>query len=95
MSLAASSKLDSRSYAPGDKVPSPGIYRVVHYQHRLPHLATVAATLEFFPSCRVCKERVRFEPRLEVSGYIAPQNKNELAPDVPGDFDFPQRTGTK
>jgi hypothetical protein len=46
--------------APRSPVLVAGIYRVHHYQHRLPHLVTVS--LSHFPECKTCHDRVRFEP---------------------------------
>jgi hypothetical protein len=43
----------------GDAVPSIGTYKVHHYQHRLPHLATVVVIR--FPTCKHCGDMVRFE----------------------------------
>lgn len=82
-------------FSPGDKVPNPGIYRVIHYQHRLPHLITLSTAIDVFPPCRVCKDRVRFEPRLEVSNFVAPRGAAEIAPNVRSDSDFPAKNGEK
>jgi hypothetical protein len=49
-----------RNYAfAGQSVPSVGRYWVHHYQHRLPHLATVVVVR--FPKCGQCGDNVRFE----------------------------------
>lgn len=49
----------SPHYAPGHLVPISGIYIVVHDGHRAEH-EVLAIRGEEFPSCRVCKENVRF-----------------------------------
>ncbi|HET9281107.1 MAG TPA: hypothetical protein VFR24_04005 [Candidatus Angelobacter sp.] len=41
-------------------VPTAGIYKVSHAQHRLPHKATFKAN-ERFPVCHKCDNQVRFE----------------------------------
>ena len=54
---------------PGDRVPSSGLYKVVHAgQHALPHYVTAlyGAT---FPACLDCVDGVRFELAV-VAGYI-------------------------
>jgi hypothetical protein len=51
-------------YFSGDDVPSVGSYRVHHYQHRLPHVATVLVVR--FPECKHCGTMVRFE-RIEAA----------------------------
>lgn len=54
--------LDSNKtiYKPGEVVPTAGIYKVSHAQHRLPHKATFKAN-ERFPVCHKCDKLVRFE----------------------------------
>jgi hypothetical protein len=47
-------------YKPGEVVPTAGIYKVSHAQHRLPHKATFKAR-ERFPACHKCDKLVRFE----------------------------------
>jgi hypothetical protein len=54
----------ARLYAPGDRVPESGIYRVSHVEHREDH-PVQALKGEFFPSCRKCKQQVRFRLWLE------------------------------
>ena len=46
-------------YRAGEQVPHSGIYRVSHYQHRMPHDA-VLRNGEVFPVCNKCGERVVF-----------------------------------
>ncbi len=55
-------------------VPVSGIYTVVHEVHREEH-ATIAIRGEEFPSCRVCRDEVRF--------YVA-----QIVPHVTHDFDL-------
>ena len=47
-------------YKPGDIVPASGIYRVVHYAHRLPH-ETAILVLKKFPRCNQCGDGVRYQ----------------------------------
>jgi hypothetical protein len=47
-------------YKPGDKVPRPGIYKVVHDEHRRAHETSFRLN-ETFPTCRICGDGVRFE----------------------------------
>ena len=54
---------------PGDRVPSSGLYKVVHAgRHALPHYVT-ALYGDTFPACLECVDRVRFEFAV-VAGYI-------------------------
>ncbi len=46
---------------PGELARKSGIYWVYHYAHRPFHPAEVKKGMTL-PSCRVCGERVRFEP---------------------------------
>ncbi len=48
-----------RSYKPGQMVPISGIYNVVHVDHRADH-EVLAIRGDEFPSCRICKDAVRF-----------------------------------
>ena len=48
-----------REYAPGEKVPRTGLYRVVHVGHRLTHKGMLKEG-EKFPSCKHCDDGVRF-----------------------------------
>lgn len=48
-----------KEYRPGEVAPAAGIYEVVHAGHRVPHVA-ILLDGEIFPSCRTCKEAVRF-----------------------------------
>lgn len=56
-------------YKPGEVVPTAGIYKVSHAQHRLPHKATFKAN-ERFPVCHKCDNQVRFE-------LLTPAEENE------------------
>jgi YjzC-like protein len=49
----------AQEFKPGDKVPSSGVYRVLHKDHREEHDATLREG-ELFPNCSVCDEGVRF-----------------------------------
>ena len=44
----------------GDQAPADGLYRVTHYQHRLPHTVSVVNGT-VLPTCLKCGEHVRFE----------------------------------
>ncbi len=57
----------THKFSPGDEVPRAGIYRVVHYAHRVPHLVSIQAE-GVFPPCRRCGDKVRFEPLAEAEG---------------------------
>lgn len=46
-------------YRPGEAAPEGGIYEVVHASHRPAHTAILLRG-EIFPSCRTCKDAVRF-----------------------------------
>jgi hypothetical protein len=46
-------------YHSGQKVPETALYRVFHYQHRLPHDVVIQQG-ESFPACDRCGERVTF-----------------------------------
>jgi hypothetical protein len=55
-------------------VPSSGIYKVLHAEHRLPHKASFKAQ-EKFPQCGKCAAQVRFE--LMVAAEEEPNEKNK------------------
>ena len=46
-------------YRSGETVPCTGLYRVSHYQHRMPHDAVLRKS-EIFPACNKCGEKVVF-----------------------------------
>lgn len=48
------------TYRAHEKVPQTGLYRVLHYQHRLPH-SVVMRQGQHFPACNKCGERVSFK----------------------------------
>ena len=50
---------ERRTYRPGHKVPNSGVYLAIHRDHRAAH-EVVAIQGEEFPSCRICKNEVRF-----------------------------------
>ena len=50
----------SHEFKPGEKVPSSGVYRVLHKNHRDEHDATLREG-EQFPTCAVCEGEVRFQ----------------------------------
>lgn len=57
-------RLDSSSrFLPGAVAPRSGVYRVLHYAHRIPHLVTVSAGT-VLPECKRCGDRVRFVPMI-------------------------------
>jgi len=49
----------AQDFKPGQKVPSSGVYRVLHKDHRDEHDATLREG-ELFPTCTVCANGVRF-----------------------------------
>src|SRR4051794_35734626 len=76
-----------KSYYPGEALPDPGIYRVVHYAHRMPHLVTIPK-IEFLPYCRVCEHRVCYEPMFPVTGFHPESQPRRWAPAIGEDFDL-------
>jgi CheY-like chemotaxis protein len=51
----------ARRYKSGQVVPRDGIYRVSHYKHRQPHESVLTRGLRF-PVCKICRDKVSFEP---------------------------------
>ena len=51
----------AKQYKSGQVVPRDGIYRVSHHKHRQPHESVLTRGLRF-PICKVCRDKVRFEP---------------------------------
>jgi len=47
-------------FKPGETAPQSGIYKVLHYQHRLYHEVTILAG-QSLPECRRCGQEVRFQ----------------------------------
>jgi hypothetical protein len=48
-----------QEFAPGERAPRTGLYRVVHVGHRLSHKGLLLEG-EKFPSCKHCDDGVRF-----------------------------------
>jgi hypothetical protein len=46
-------------YQSGDRVPTGGVYEVLHANHRVPHEVTLLEGQKF-PPCARCSDRVRF-----------------------------------
>lgn len=63
-------------YRSGDKVPCTGLYRVSHYQHRMPHDAVLRSG-ETFPACNKCGKRVMF--RLSTNAETIGKDQDFLA----------------
>jgi hypothetical protein len=72
--MPAFSVEENKTYKPGQMVPVSGIYTVMHEDHREPH-QSIALRGEEFPSCRICKDNVRF--------YVA-----RVVPHITHDFDL-------
>ena len=53
-------KPERRRFSSGEAVPTSGIYRVRHAEHRLPHEVTVLSG-QVFPPCAKCKNAVAFQ----------------------------------
>jgi hypothetical protein len=49
-----------KTYRAGEQVPNTGLYRVFHYQHRMPHDVVVSQG-SLFPPCSKCGNRVMFK----------------------------------
>jgi len=59
----------------GEQAPADGLYRVTHYQHRLPHLVSVISGTNL-PPCNKCGDHVHFE-------LVGPANRdNGLTTDL-------------
>ena len=57
-----------RTFKTGQLIPASGIYRIVHRQHRLPHIVTLLKN-ETFPRCIKCGNLVEFELVLAAEHY--------------------------
>lgn len=62
-------------YKSSDRIPTSGIYRVIHAQHRLAHEVTLIQG-QVFPPCAKCHDEVKFEllrgvPALERRGSVS------------------------
>jgi len=44
---------------PGEFCRTSGVYKVVHYQHRMPHHVAINEA-QSFPVCRRCQSKVRY-----------------------------------
>ena len=53
-------------FRPGEKVPDPGIYDVVHDQHHRPNHQVTCSERQAFPPCQSCGSAVRFELAIKV-----------------------------
>ena len=49
-----------QTFKAGERAPADGLYRVTHYQHRLPHLVSAMGGTTL-PQCLRCGDHVRFE----------------------------------
>jgi hypothetical protein len=61
----------------GEVAPADGLYRVTHYQHRLPHLVSVISGT-ILPTCHKCGDHVHFE-------LVGPANRDD---GLSNDLDF-------
>src|SRR5438105_203086 len=52
-------KPERRKFSSGEAVPTSGIYKVTHAEHRLPHEVTVLSG-QIFPPCAKCGNAVIF-----------------------------------
>jgi hypothetical protein len=50
---------DPSRLAAGTKAPNSGVYRVYHYQHRMPHSVIVLKD-DLLPMCHYCGDHVEF-----------------------------------
>ena len=57
---AAQTEDQQSLFRAGESVQVKGIYRVLHYAHRLPH-ETAILVLTTFPKCNQCGDRVRYQ----------------------------------
>ena len=62
--MSASYEVGRRVFAPGERVPQSGVYRVRHRDHREDH-PVQALKGEIFPECRKCRREVRFQLWME------------------------------
>jgi hypothetical protein len=60
----------SSGFVPGTSVPRTGVYRVLHYAHRMPHLVIIAQGTAF-PECKRCGDKVRFAPMMAAEAIEA------------------------
>lgn len=64
----------TREFHPGDSASATGVYRAIHFRHRMPHEITVLEG-EIFPRCKKCGDKVKF-------GLV------HAAPRIKGDVDL-------
>jgi len=71
-------KSHHEGHKPGEAVPTTGIYRIFHRQHRLMHEAALIQGTSF-PRCRKCKGAVRFVLARPVHAkFVLPFRSTEL-----------------
>jgi hypothetical protein len=77
----------SETFRAGETVQVKGLYRVIHYAHRLPHETAVLA-LKKFPHCNQCGNKVRFELVRSVGELLKDYNfqPDETGPPANGDL---------
>jgi hypothetical protein len=66
----------------GCAVPSSGIYRVIHQQHRLPREITLLKD-HFFPRCSRCNESVYYTLERSAPAGISPYDFNVTLYELP------------
>lgn len=70
---AAQTEDQQTLFRAGDPVQLKGIYRVLHYAHRLPH-ETAILVLKIFPKCNQCGDRVRYQLVRSVGELLKDRN---------------------
>lgn len=73
----------STCFKPGDDVPSTGIYRIEHVEHRLMHEATLKSGMKF-PQCKQCGKGVSFTLVREIRGEVIPFRSGAILEDYKG-----------
>jgi hypothetical protein len=66
----------------GDTIPRSGIYRVSHFQHRLPHEVTLLRG-EIFPRCSKCHDEVKFRVVRLVAAGLENKRDNIVLHELP------------
>jgi hypothetical protein len=66
-----SARMAERRYRSGEAVPSSGVYRIHHAEHREDH-DSILLEGQTFPACVVCGEQVSFQ-LLQASNLIEKQ----------------------
>jgi hypothetical protein len=59
MFLVKSSAMPAGCYKTGEEIPTSGVYRITHSEHRLPHEVMLLRG-ERFPRCQRCQDTVEF-----------------------------------